>query len=152
MGGLVSCSLALPLACVIFKPTMADSIADLKQAGNAHFREGQFPEAIAVYTQCIKMLQAAGEGSAGTPGAPESRAELATLLTNRAYARYQTRALQECIADCDAALELEPGRVKALFKRAQVWCCHANRCVAITWSLLRRLSSRKGISPVLSKT
>ena len=42
----------------------------------------------------------------------------ATLLANRAEARRQTAEMDACLADCDAALAVDPGHAKASLRRA----------------------------------
>lgn len=94
--------------------------SSLKSAGNDSYREGRVAEAESLYSQSITALQGAEAGCGDAKQRSELALERATVLVNRALARFQLGNLVDCIADCDDALRIDPGRVKALFRRAQV--------------------------------
>ena len=91
-----------------------------REAANAAFRAGSYAEAASLYTTCIKYTEKELETVADAARRSQLTEEQATLFTNRATARFHTNELDACIADCNSALELDHGRVKALFRRAQV--------------------------------
>ena len=86
---------------------MASSFADHKTHGNAEYMGGQYAKAVASYSQALAMGAAAA-----------SDAERATVLCNRAQCYLKTRENEKAAADCTAALQLAPGLLKALYRRA----------------------------------
>jgi len=80
----------------------------LKRMGNEAFSAGNFAEAETQYTEALQ-----------TEGLPVD-VQL-TLLTNRATARFRGRKFDLSLRDCDAALVIKPGHVKALLRRAAVY-------------------------------
>ena len=76
----------------------------LREAGNGHFRARRFVAAAESYSAALE--------------AAESRDERAALLNNRALASLHAGDVGGSIADASAVLELEPGNVKALMRRA----------------------------------
>uniref|UniRef100_A0A8C5Q280 Sperm associated antigen 1 n=1 Tax=Leptobrachium leishanense TaxID=445787 RepID=A0A8C5Q280_9ANUR len=81
--------------------------ARLKAEGNQLFKNGQFGEAAATYSQAISQLQ----GS-------ENAEELGILYSNRAACQLKEGNSRECIEDCNRALELQPYSMKPLLRRA----------------------------------
>uniref|UniRef100_A0A8C5Q3I7 Sperm associated antigen 1 n=1 Tax=Leptobrachium leishanense TaxID=445787 RepID=A0A8C5Q3I7_9ANUR len=79
----------------------------LKAEGNQLFKNGQFGEAAATYSQAISQLQ----GS-------ENAEELGILYSNRAACQLKEGNSRECIEDCNRALELQPYSMKPLLRRA----------------------------------
>jgi stress-induced-phosphoprotein 1 len=75
-----------------------------RQEGNTAFKDGKFPEAIALYSEAIKR-------------APR----MAALYSNRAAAYSKLGEFPMALADCDKALELDPGFVKAHTRKGY---CH----------------------------
>jgi DnaJ family protein C protein 7 len=79
-----------------------------KEAGNEAFKAGQFQAALEHYTQALAL----------DPGHQTMQAK---LLYNRATVYSKLGDLPACVADCTAALELQPDYMKALHRRA---VCH----------------------------
>ena len=71
--------------------------------GNEAFSAGNFAEAENQYSEALQS-----EG--GLPADVKL-----TLLTNRATARFRARKFDGSLEDCDAALAIKPGHVKALY-------------------------------------
>ncbi|CAM9409161.1 unnamed protein product [Ascophyllum nodosum] len=84
--------------------------AGLKEAGNRAFAEGDLEQAYTLYSGAL-------EGCGGDP-ATKSADFRCTVLTNRAMVLFKQGKAEACVADCSIALELDPGRVKAYFRRA----------------------------------
>jgi len=80
----------------------------LKRAGNEAFSAGNFAEAEKQYSEALQV-----------EGLPQDVS--LTLLTNRATARFRARKFDGSLQDCDAALAIKPGHVKALLRRATVY-------------------------------
>jgi chaperonin cofactor prefoldin len=68
---------------------------------------GEHAKAVASYSQALAL----GAGAA-------TDAERATVLCNRAQCFLKTRENDKAVADCTAALQLAPGLLKALYRRA----------------------------------
>ncbi|KAJ3021378.1 hypothetical protein HKX48_008695 [Thoreauomyces humboldtii] len=79
-----------------------------KEAGNVHFKAGQFGDAEASYTLSITSL-------------PANHALLLPLFNNRAAARIKNGHYREAAEDCTAVQELDPRDVKSLLRRATAW-------------------------------
>jgi len=83
-----------------------------KTRGNRHALKKRWAEAEAAYTESIETNSApAVQGRTG-----KLRRE---ALTNRALMRIHLGRWADALADCDAALELDPDNVKALMRRAK---------------------------------
>jgi len=83
-----------------------------KTRGNGHALKKRWAEAEAAYTESIEANSApAVQGRTG-----KLRRE---ALTNRALMRIHLGRWADALADCDAALELDPDNVKALTRRAK---------------------------------
>ena len=70
----------------------------LKQEGNRHFKNGDYPEAAALYGQAIQK-------NSSNP----------LLYTNRANARLKLHQWQDVIDDCLRSIELLHDNMKAYF-------------------------------------
>ncbi|KAF2897166.1 hypothetical protein ILUMI_09010 [Ignelater luminosus] len=79
--------------------------AVLKEQGNEAFKNGNFEEAIALYTKAIKLTS--------------DEKELAVYFKNRAAAYLKQEKYEKVIEDCDKSLEVIPTDPKALFRRSQ---------------------------------
>jgi len=79
-----------------------------KERGNALFEQGDLEGACAAYLSALEALDEAAE--------PEQRA---TVLSNRSAALLKLQRFSEAEQDAGKALELHPGAVKALYRRAQ---------------------------------
>lgn len=79
--------------------------AVLKEQGNEAFKNGNFEEAVMLYTKAIKLTS--------------DEKELAVYFKNRAAAYLKQEKYEKVIEDCDKALEVVPTDPKALFRRSQ---------------------------------
>ncbi|KAJ7331979.1 hypothetical protein JRQ81_014159 [Phrynocephalus forsythii] len=90
----------------------ASPIADLKQAGNEQFRNGQYSQAAALYGRALALLENAGDVNAE---------EKSILYSNRAACYLKDGNCSLCIKDCSDALELVPFGIKPLLRRAAAY-------------------------------
>ncbi|KAF7240853.1 Mitochondrial import receptor subunit TOM34 [Varanus komodoensis] len=90
----------------------ASRIADLKQAGNEQFRNGQYGQAAALYGRALQLLEAAGDKNAE---------EKSVLYSNRAACYLKDGNCSLCIKDCSDALDLVPFGIKPLLRRAAAY-------------------------------
>ncbi|KAL7985529.1 mitochondrial import receptor subunit TOM34 [Crotalus tigris] len=90
----------------------ASRIADLKQAGNEQFRNGQYGQAAALYARALELLEAAGD---------VNTEEKSVLYSNRAACYLKDGNCSLCIKDCSAALDLVPFGIKPLLRRASAY-------------------------------
>eukprot|EP00752_Nemacystus_decipiens_P003774 g3475.t1 len=88
----------------------SEGAVGLKESGNKAFAEGDLTRAYALYTAALEQCK-------GDPSAETTRLR-ATVQTNRAMVLFKQGEAEACVADCTAALEADPGRVKAYFRRA----------------------------------
>ncbi|CAM9970461.1 unnamed protein product [Scytosiphon promiscuus] len=84
--------------------------AKLKEAGNKAFSQGDLDKAHELYSAALE--QCSGECST------EEDTLKATILTNRAMVLFKQGKAEACVSDCTSAVEADPGRVKAYFRRA----------------------------------
>lgn len=80
---------------------------DLKKKGNQHYKSEKFDDSIDAYTEALSLES---ELCAN---------DRSILLKNRAAAYLKINNFKLALADCDAALQLSPGDVKALYRRSQ---------------------------------
>ena len=80
---------------------------EAKERGNAHFKAGELPEALECYSEAIELA------------APTEVEEVGVFFANRAAVFSRMGQHQAVCDDCDAALQRQPGYVKALLRRAQ---------------------------------
>ena len=73
----------------------------MKAAGNKAFEQGNFEEAIDLYTKAIDQQSNH------------------VYFANRANAYLELRKYAECIADCDKAIAIEPSYSKSYFRKAK---------------------------------
>ncbi|KAJ8353741.1 hypothetical protein SKAU_G00213080 [Synaphobranchus kaupii] len=73
-----------------------------KEKGNEAFRASDFEEAVAYYTRSLSVMPTA------------------VVYNNRAQAEIKLQLWHSALSDCEKALELEPGNLKALLRRATV--------------------------------
>eukprot|EP00667_Euglena_gracilis_P020983 EG_transcript_22855 len=79
----------------------------LKEAGNQLYKAGKYAAALDRYGEALHLQ----------PAEP-------TYYANRAAAAFMLGMLDQCVADCTAALALQPGYTKALLRRGR---CHTLR-------------------------
>uniref|UniRef100_A0A7S3JQE0 Protein unc-45 homolog B n=1 Tax=Aureoumbra lagunensis TaxID=44058 RepID=A0A7S3JQE0_9STRA len=75
-----------------------------KDEGNRLFSQGKYEEAIEVYNRALTEAFD-----------PQLKC---TIFTNRAACAMKLNRWEECVSDCDVALRIDGGRVKALYRRA----------------------------------
>ncbi|GCC29023.1 hypothetical protein chiPu_0007459 [Chiloscyllium punctatum] len=73
----------------------------LKQEGNSFVKMTQYKEAIAKYSECLKL-----------------KINESTIYTNRALCYLKLNQYKEAEEDCNTALQLEPANIKAFYRRA----------------------------------
>lgn len=86
--------------------TELDEAVQCKEKGNDAFKNGEFEEAISMYTQALKL------------GGREHK-EVSTFYKNRAAAYLKMKEFELADRDCKAALEIVSSDPKTLFRRAQ---------------------------------
>jgi DnaJ family protein C protein 7 len=85
---------------------MVQKLERMKEAGNAAFKAGRFQEAIDTYTEALQVD-------------PSNKNTNSKILQNRALCNTRLKNWAPAIADCDKALELDPGYTKARKTRAK---------------------------------
>ena len=83
----------------------------IKLEGNALFAEFKYEEAVGKYTEAIEA-------------APDGHKEQAVFYNNRATCYFKLNQMGSVIADCTAALRIDPDYAKCLLRRAQVRSHH----------------------------
>eukprot|EP00050_Salpingoeca_kvevrii_P015473 m.47189 g.47189 ORF g.47189 m.47189 type:complete len:740 (-) comp6343_c0_seq2:145-2364(-) len=87
-----------------------DVVTRLKSAAMACFLRGKFEEAISQYTHAIDLAEA-----------HRMEAMTITLLLNRVAAKLKLKLYEEVIGDCSRALDIIPGHVQCLQRRAAAY-------------------------------
>jgi len=80
-----------------------------KTEGNKLFADGQYEEALQLYTKSIDLMQGKHK---------EYAMECSIFFSNRAACHANLKAEEEVVKDCTSALELNPDYTKALVRRA----------------------------------
>jgi tetratricopeptide (TPR) repeat protein len=80
----------------------------LKDEGNEAFKLQNFTKARDLYSHSLVQLSSLKDGE-----------KMSTLYCNRAAANLKLLDYAACITDCDQAIAITPGSVKALYRRAQ---------------------------------
>lgn len=96
------------------KCKLLDSI---KTKGNEAFKRAQYAEAVETYTEAITEADA----DSGDAEMIELKGFKATLFSNRATAKSKLADYEGTVSDCDEALQLDAGYVKALRTRARAF-------------------------------
>lgn len=78
----------------------------IKAEGNLHFQGGRYEQAIEAYTRSLEKLPR------------EDHPEAVKIYSNRAACHAQGGNHRQVVADCNAALALEPTAIKALMRRS----------------------------------
>ncbi|KAJ3180974.1 hypothetical protein HDU87_001622 [Geranomyces variabilis] len=97
-----------PPPVVTATPAQLATSSGHKDAGNAHFKNGQFGDAEASYSLAISAL-------------PSGHLLLAALYNNRAAARLKTGHYREAAEDCGVVQSFDPRDVKSLLRRATAY-------------------------------
>lgn len=120
---------------------MMQAAEQSKKAGNDLFKSGELEEAMKKYAEGISAVS--GASSTASVSDTEACDLLSTCHSNRAACQLklakkvdgesarQRAWLEGCIEDCDRALALKPGMVKALFRRSQAYEMMENEMAAI---------------------
>lgn len=85
---------------------MVQKLERTKEEGNAAFKSGRYQEAIDTYTKALEVD-------------PSNKNTNSKILQNRALCHTRLKNWTSAIADCDKALELDPGYTKARKTRAK---------------------------------
>ena len=86
------------------KTTQKSNPDSLKEAGNKAFANKNYEEAVRQYTQAIEI----------TIEKPNH-----IYFANRANAELELLMFEECIADCNQAIKIEPTFIKSYFRKAK---------------------------------
>jgi len=86
----------------------AKSLKAKKEEGNTAFKAGNLDEAYKLYSEALLID-------------PCNRSTNAKLYFNRATVAAKQKKTNECISDCDKAIELDPSYVKPLLRRAKCY-------------------------------
>ena len=106
------------LVRAFFEPTLAidpdafQKCLEAKERGNARFKEGCLEAALHEYDRALEQF-------GGAAGVGEQAAEKAKILSNKAECFLRLRQWLPASEAATAALRLEPGNAKALFRRAK---------------------------------
>ena len=79
-----------------------------KSLGNDAFKRGQFEEAVLEYTKAIEVL-------------PPLHPRLVNLFNNRCSSYLKTGQYSDCITDCKMTLDIDPGNIKSMLRRASAY-------------------------------
>ena len=93
-----------------------DPIINKKTEGNAYFGKKDYSQAVEAYTVGLDLLNETAISSLA-----EARSLKIALLSNRAACHLSLRNYDLCVEDCNAALSIDGGLVKPLFRRAQAY-------------------------------
>ena len=95
-----TCSLA-----AMDSETMLARAMQHKEAGNSHFKHGQYPDAIECYSQALTVC-------------PQDHDCRAIFLKNRAACYLKLKQFSSALSDCTQSLNITPNDVKTLYRRA----------------------------------
>ncbi|XP_024029703.1 SET and MYND domain-containing protein 4 isoform X2 [Morus notabilis] len=86
-----------------------DEALQWKQKGNRCFATGDYSNALASYSQALRVAPMDAEDM--------DKNLVATLYLNRAFVLHKMNLLAECIRDCNRALQISPSYSKAWYRR-----------------------------------
>jgi tetratricopeptide (TPR) repeat protein len=120
------------LQALAYEGTPLENGGDFKERGNECFKERKWADAKEFYTKGVLILaaeerkRAKGEVTRNEDGVEDSEGEIAaqrsvleTLYVNRAACHLELANFRSCTLDCAAALRLNPGNVKALYRSSK---------------------------------
>ncbi|XP_004737760.1 tetratricopeptide repeat protein 1 [Mustela nigripes] len=81
----------------------------LKEEGNAQFKRGDYTEAESSYSQALQMCPSCFQK------------DRSILFSNRAAARMKQDKKEMAISDCNKAIQLNPGYIRAILRRAELY-------------------------------
>lgn len=96
---------------VFYQRPFPDNCVKLREEGNALFRNGQYGEAISIYTKLIEILE----------NVNDQEVNLSLIYSNRAACQLKTGDLPGTVRDCTRSLQLIPHSVKPLLRRAMAY-------------------------------
>lgn len=85
---------------------LVEKAQNAKEMGNNHFKKMEYRDAAKCYTKALEIC-------------PKARQERAVFLKNRAACWLKLEDYEKALADATSALEITPGDVKSLYRRAQ---------------------------------
>ncbi|XP_039621424.1 zinc finger CCCH domain-containing protein 7B-like isoform X2 [Polypterus senegalus] len=89
-------------------------IRNLLEEGNDLYREGDYKQAVAQYTEGVSVVEYAESDSLAI-----SSEMLEHLFVNRGAAYFQLGLFQKSIEDCDAVIKLNNSNARALYRKAR---------------------------------
>ena len=98
--------------------TRMDDVDATRARGNAAFARGAHEDARALYDEALAMLDARASTREDADGTKDDGAR-AMVLCNRAACWARAGAHARCAEDCDRAIALDEGYVKAYYRRAR---------------------------------
>jgi tetratricopeptide (TPR) repeat protein len=90
------------------------SATEWKEQGNTLFQQNKFAESLEAYTHALKSLE---QGEPSTTPRTNEVALVVSLFSNRALVLFKMRQFQLAEQECSKALEMDPDKVKVLFRR-----------------------------------
>ncbi|XP_078680061.1 inactive peptidyl-prolyl cis-trans isomerase FKBP6-like [Branchiostoma floridae x Branchiostoma belcheri] len=91
-----------------------------KNHGNEYFQRHQFKQAISKYSKALRTLENAR--LANDEEEAKRNKVLLKLYNNMALCNLKVGEYARCIANCNRALEIDGGNVKALYRKGQALC------------------------------
>jgi tetratricopeptide (TPR) repeat protein len=108
-----------------------DHVAELRVRGNSLFSQGNYQNAMALYSECLEISQQPPEDLEPrdkSGGAFSFLDKLLkpmpipidpTLFLNRALCNFKISSYEDALKDCNSALALDPLNVKAFYRQSQ---------------------------------
>ncbi|XP_055466674.1 tetratricopeptide repeat protein 1 [Psammomys obesus] len=91
------------------KQKRREESAKLKEEGNEQFKRGDYVEAESSYSQALQMCPSCFQK------------DRSVLFSNRAAARMKQDKKEMAISDCSKAIQLNPGYIRAILRRAELY-------------------------------
>lgn len=120
----------------------APRVEELKQRGNAAFRQKDFETALQLYRDALELCDQAMVGGTTATTTASKESELSPVLSlldelerdcllNCAAASLQLQDASSAAACCDAAIAIDPSHPKAFYRRAQAYAALRKRTRAL---------------------